>query len=50
LKSKGEINEKYPGGLEGQAVRLGKEGHEIMPDRKGRLKKVKDFEKRLVEV
>ena len=50
LKSKGELNEKYPGGLEGQMVRLQKEGHIIEPDRKGRPKKVKDFEKSLVEV
>jgi len=50
LKSKGELNEKYPEGLEGHAVRLEKEGHIIEPDRKGRPKKVKDFEKSLVEV
>jgi alkylated DNA nucleotide flippase Atl1 len=50
LKSKGELNEKYPGGLEGQTVRLQKEGHIVEHDRKGRPKKVKDFEKSLVEV
>ncbi|MFC1947564.1 hypothetical protein ACFLXY_06575 [Chloroflexota bacterium] len=50
LKSKGELNEKYPGGLEGQAERLVKEGHAIESDRKGKPKKVKDFEKSLVEV
>jgi alkylated DNA nucleotide flippase Atl1 len=50
LKSKGELNEKYPGGLEGQAVLLQKEGHTIELNKAGKPKKVKDFEKKLVEV
>ena len=50
LKSKGELNVKYPEGLEGQAARLEQEGHIIEHDRKGQPKKVKDFEKSLVEV
>ncbi|MBN2240095.1 MAG: MGMT family protein [Dehalococcoidales bacterium] len=50
LKSKGEINEKYPGGLEEQAARLEAEGHTIELNRKGLPKKVKDYEKSLVEV
>jgi len=29
LKSKGELNEKYPGGVEAQAVHLREEGHTI---------------------
>jgi hypothetical protein len=50
LKSKGELNEKYPGGLEAQAAFLKKEGHTILPDKSGKPKKVRDFEKSLVEV
>jgi hypothetical protein len=50
IKSKGELNEKYPGGLEAQSVRLKAEGHSIENDRNGKPKKVKDFEKALVEV
>jgi hypothetical protein len=50
LKSKGELNEKYPGGLEAQSVHLITEGHSIVNDRNGKPKKVKDFEKALVEV
>jgi len=50
LKSKGEINEKYPGGLEAQAKRLRAEGHTIEPDRNGKPRRIKDFEKALVEI
>lgn len=49
LKGKGELNEKYPGGLEGQAEKLKGEGHAIEPDRKGNPKRVKDWEGKLVE-
>ena len=49
IKSKGELNEKYPGGVEAQAERLGGEGHEIEADRNRKPKKVKDFEKYLQE-
>ncbi len=31
LKSSGELNEKYPGGIEAQATRLREEGHTIEP-------------------
>ena len=31
LKSKGELNEKYPGGVEAQAAHLREEGHTIEP-------------------
>ena len=50
LKSKGKLNEKYPGGLEEQAARLEAEGHIVELNRNGKPKKVKDFEKSLVEV
>lgn len=50
LKSKGELNEKYPGGVEAQAARLREEGHTIEPGKNNRPRKVKDFEKAMVEV
>jgi len=43
LKSKGELNEKYPGGVKAQAVRLEAEGHTI--DRRRKTPRVADFEK-----
>ena len=49
LKSKGELNEKYPGGVEAQASHLGEEGHTIEPGKGKKPPKVKDFEKALVE-
>jgi len=50
LKFRGELNEKYPGGVEAQAARLREEGHAIEPGRGKKPPKVKDFEKVLVEV
>ena len=50
LKSKGELNEKYPGGIEAQAARLEEEGHAILLSRSQKPQKVKDFERALVEV
>jgi len=50
LKSGGELNEKYPGGIEAQASRLREEGHTIEPGKGKKPPKVKDFEKALVEV
>lgn len=50
VKVGGHLNEKYPRGLEAQAARLQAEGHTIEPDRTGKPKKVKDFERALVEV
>ncbi len=47
LKSSGELNEKYPGGVEAQAARLREEGHTM--EAKGKKVRVKDFEKALVE-
>jgi len=48
LKEGGVINEKYPGGLEGQKARLEKEGHAVVP--KGKKLVVKDFEQKLADV
>ncbi len=50
LKSKGELNEKYPGGVEVQAAHLREEGHTIEPGKGKKPPKVKDFEKALVGV
>ena len=47
LKSKGELNEKYPGGVAAQATRLREEGHVIEPGKGKKPPKVKDFEKAL---
>ena len=49
LKSKGELNEKYPGGVEAQAAYLREEGHTIEPGKGKKPPIVKDFEKALVE-
>ncbi|MFA5031602.1 MAG: hypothetical protein WC614_01150 [bacterium] len=48
LKSGGVINEKYPGGVEGQKKLLEKEGHKVV--KKGKNYIVADFEKYLVEL
>lgn len=45
LKAGGELNPKYPGGVEGQAARLEEEGHIISYSR-GKAR-VEDFEKKL---
>ncbi len=50
LKSKGELNEKFPGGVEAQATHLKEEGHTILLSKTKKPQKVKDFEKALVEV
>ncbi len=50
LKSKGELNEKFPGGVEAQATYLREEGHIIEPARGKKPPKVKDFEKALQEL
>ncbi len=50
LKSSGDLNEKYPGGVEAQAARLREEGHIIESAKGKKPPKVKDFEKALVEV
>ncbi len=43
LKSKGELNEKYPGGVEAQAAHLREEGHTIEPGKGKKPPKVKGF-------
>lgn len=48
LKAGGVINEKYPGGVEGQKKLLEKEGHKIM--QKAKKYVVVDFEKYLTEL
>jgi hypothetical protein len=50
LKGKGELNEKYPGGVDAQAKKLKAEGHEIEMDKAGKPKRVKGWEKKLAEV
>lgn len=43
LKSKGELNEKYPGDVEAQAAHLREEGHTIEPGKGKNPPKVKGF-------
>jgi alkylated DNA nucleotide flippase Atl1 len=47
LKSDGEINPKYPGGIEEQKTRLESEGHRVI--RKGKKYLVEDYEKHLIQ-
>ena len=47
LKSDGEINAKYPGGVEDQKARLESEGHKVI--RKGKKYLVEDYEKNLIQ-
>jgi alkylated DNA nucleotide flippase Atl1 len=48
LKSGGELNAKYPGGIDGVRRRLAAEGHRIVA--KGKRFAVADYEKRLASV
>jgi alkylated DNA nucleotide flippase Atl1 len=48
LKACGEINEKYPGGVEGQRKLLEKEGHKVV--QKGKRWVVVDYEKSLAKM
>jgi len=50
LKAGGELNEKYPGGVEAQAAHLREEGHTIEPGEGKKPPKVKDFERALQEL
>ena len=50
LKSTGELNPKYPGGIDGQSAHLQEEGHIIEPVKGKKPPKVKDFEKALIEL
>ena len=45
LKTGGELNSKYPGGIEAQCARLEAEGHVIEPGRGKKPPKVKNYEK-----
>jgi len=47
LKSGGGLNEKYPGGIEAQALRFRKEGLTIEPGKGRKPPRVKDFENHL---
>jgi alkylated DNA nucleotide flippase Atl1 len=49
LKVGGTLNEKYPGGVAAQAKRLREEGHTIESDKSGKPKRVKNFERALVD-
>jgi len=48
LKTNGEINPKYPGGVEGQKKLLENEGHKVI--QKGKRCIVADYEKSLIEL
>jgi len=48
LKTEGVINEKYPGGAEGQKKLLEKEGHKVIP--KGKKYVVVNYEKLLANI
>jgi hypothetical protein len=47
LRTNGELNPKFPGGVEAHAAKLVEEGLEIGKDKKGRLKRVEHFETHL---
>jgi len=47
VKVDGGLNEKFPGGVEGQAARLREEGHSIEPGQGRKTPVVKDFAKSL---
>jgi hypothetical protein len=47
LKSDGEINPKYPGGIKDQKTRLESEGHKVI--RKGKKYLVEDYQKHLIQ-
>ena len=48
LKSRGELNPKYPGGIQGQRRRLKAEGHKVIT--RGKYTFVKDYENFLVQL
>ena len=47
LKAKGELNEKYPGGIDGQKLLLAMEGHTVI--QKGKRYFVEDYENSLTD-
>ena len=50
LKSGGELNPKYPSGIEGQSARLEAEGHTIEAGKGKKPPKVKNFEQCLMKL
>jgi len=50
IRDDGSLNEKFPGSVAAQAVRLEEEGHTIEPGKGKKPPKVKDFEKALVKI
>jgi hypothetical protein len=48
LKKKGELNEKFPGGLKGHRIKLEEEGHLVV--KKGKRFFVENFEKKLINI
>lgn len=51
LKAKGELNPKYPGGVEAQKARLKAEGHTVLKKGRTNIKYyVKDYEKSLYKL
>ncbi|MEW6685686.1 MAG: hypothetical protein AB1393_05715 [Candidatus Edwardsbacteria bacterium] len=50
LKSNGELNEKYPGGIKAQSEHLKKEGHIIEAGKGKKPPRVKNFENFLVKL
>ena len=50
LKSSGELNEKYPGGVDAQTEKLEAEGHDIQPGKGNKPPRVKDWEGKVLGV
>ena len=50
LKTGGELNPKYPGGVTAQSRHLKEEGHTILPAKGKKPPKVRDFEKYLAKL
>ncbi len=50
VRDNGSLNEKFPGGVEGQSARLREEGHAIETGKGKKPPKVKDFEKYLTKL
>jgi alkylated DNA nucleotide flippase Atl1 len=48
LKAGGVLNEKYPGGVEAQRLRLEREGHTVI--KKGKSNLVQNYEKSLIQI
>ncbi len=48
MKTGGVLNEKYPGGVEAQRLRLEQEGHTVV--KKGKKYAVLNYEKSLIQI